>query len=85
MIFFAVAMLPALNCLVVAVLVVANRAPGTVFRDIDLGLVLAFAVKGRDSKYGIGAGVAIRRLQVVVAVVIALLGMADRRICFPRV
>ena len=85
MIFFAVAMLPGLNRLVVAVLVVANRAPETVFRDIDLGLVLAFAVKGRDSKYGIGAGVAIRRLQVVVAVVMTLFEMADRRICFPRI
>ena len=85
MIFFAVAMLPGLNRLVVAVLVVANRAPETVFRDIDLGLVLAFAVKGRDRKYGTGAGVAIRRLQVVVAVVMALFGMVDRRISFPRV
>ena len=69
-------------------LVVANRVPDPVFsRGIYLGPVLAFAVKGRDSKrrIGIGAGVAIRWLQAVVAVVMTLLGMVDRRICFLRV
>lgn len=64
------------------VLVVANRVPDTVFRGIYLGLVLAFVVKRDNAKHGIGAGGAIRWLQVVVAVVMALLGMADRRICF---
>ena len=83
MIFFAVAMLPALNWLVVVVLAEANRVPDTGARGINLELVLVFAVKGRDSKRGIGIDACVdsRWPQAVVAVVMALLGIVDRRIC----